>query len=205
MRKAVIPGFVTLAVLRLPSLMEPHWYTDEAGYVNVARSLLNGKILYSQTWNNKPPLMLWTIAAEVKLFGTSETGLHLLTLITGLLTVAGVVWAAERLYTPRRALVAGLIAGVVLGLPILDAELAIPESLMIAPLTWAGAIVLVHILHGEGDDPARRIPRWPIGVGVLMAVAICYQQTAVAETSAFFLAMLLTPRVRNRNAGTFLV
>jgi 4-amino-4-deoxy-L-arabinose transferase-like glycosyltransferase len=203
--KSVIPGLVTLAVLRLPSLVEPHWYTDEAGYVNVARSLLNGKILYSQTWNNKPPLMLWTIAAEVKLFGTSETGLHLLTLITGLLTVAGVVWAAERLYTPRRALVAGLIAGVVLGLPILDAELAIPESLMIAPLTWAGAIVLVHILHGEGDGPARRIPRWPIGVGVLMAVAICYQQTAVAETSAFFLAMLLTPRVRNRNAVTFLV
>ena len=35
-----------LAILRLPSLMEPHWYTDEAGYVNVARSLLDGKILY---------------------------------------------------------------------------------------------------------------------------------------------------------------
>ena len=87
MRKAAIPGLVTLVILRLPSLMEPHWYTDEAGYVNVARELLSGKILYSQTWNNKPPGMLWTIALEVKLFGSSEIGLHVLTLISGMITM----------------------------------------------------------------------------------------------------------------------
>ena len=46
MRRTAIPGLVILAILRLPSLMEPHWYTDEAGYVNVARELLGGKILY---------------------------------------------------------------------------------------------------------------------------------------------------------------
>ena len=40
MRRTAIPGLVVLAILRLPSLMEPHWYTDEAGYVNVARELL---------------------------------------------------------------------------------------------------------------------------------------------------------------------
>src|SRR5580692_11922370 len=183
MRKAVIPGFVTLAVLRLPSLMEPHWYTDEAGYVNVARELLKGKVLYSQTWNNKPPLMLWTIALEVKLFGSSEIGLHVLTFISGAIALAAIVWAAGRLYTPRRALVAGVIAAVILGLPIVDAELALPESLLIAPLSWAGAILLVHILRGDVTGNPRRIPRWPLLAGVLMAAAIAYQQTAVAETS----------------------
>src|ERR1019366_1460211 len=121
--RAAIPGLVTLAVLRLPSLMEPHWYTDEAGYVNVARELLKGKVLYSQTWNNKPPGMPWTIALEVQLFGSSQIGLHVLTLISGLAAVAAIVWAAGRLYTPRRALLAGLIAGVILGLPLVDAEL----------------------------------------------------------------------------------
>jgi len=202
--KPALPGLIVLAVLRLPSLMEPHWYTDEAGYVNVARSLLRGKILYLQTWNNKPPLMLWTIAGEVKLFGSSEIGLHVLTLVTGLLAVAAVVWAADRLYTPRRAMVAGVIAALVLGPPLLDAELAIPESLMIAPLTWAGAIVIVRILRGDGDGPVRRIPRWPVGAGLLMAAAIGYQQTAVAEASAFFLAMLLAPRLLRRDAFVFL-
>ena len=204
MRKAAIPGLVTLAVLRLPSLMEPHWYTDEAGYVNVARELLQGKVLYLQTWNNKPPGMLWTIALEVKLFGTSELGLHVMTLISGLITIGAIVWAAGRLYTPRRALIAGVIAAVILGPPFVDAELAIPESLMIAPLSWAGAIVLVRILRGDVRGSSRRIPRWPLAVGVLMATAIAYQQTAVAETSAFFFAMLLAPRLLRRDAFVFL-
>src|ERR1700683_1045049 len=200
MRKAVIPGFVTLAVLRLPSLMEPHWYTDEAGYLNVARQLLQGKILYLQTWNNKPPLMLWTIALDVKLFGSSEIALHVLTLISGAITMAAIVWAASRLYTPRRALVAGVIAGAILGLPIFDAELALPRSVLIAPLTWARAIILVHILRGDRTAAPRRMPWWPLGAGILMAAAIAYQQTSVAETSAFFLAMLLAPKVLCRDA-----
>jgi 4-amino-4-deoxy-L-arabinose transferase-like glycosyltransferase len=218
--KSALPGLVLLAVLRLPSLMEPHWYTDEAGYVNVGRSLLQGKVLYAQIWNNKPPLMLWTIAAEVRLFGASETWLHVLTLISGLVAVSGIVWAAGRLYTPRRAMVAGILAALVLGPPILDAELAIPESLMIAPLTWAGAIVVVRILGrigehpaqsspqwplaGDPGRPARRIPLWPLGVGVLTAAAIAYQQTAIAEASAFFFAMLLAPKLRRRDAVVFL-
>ena len=202
--RTAVPGLVTLAVLRLPSLMEPHWYTDEAGYVNVARSLLNGKVLYSETWNNKPPLMLWTIAGEVKLLGSSEAGLHVLTMITGLLAVGAIVWAAERLYSPGRAVLAGVIAAVVLGVPILDAELAIPESLMIAPLTWAGAIVLVHIRRGDATPPLRRVPRWPVLVGALVAAAIAYQQTAIAETAAFFLAMLIAPKLLRRDAFIFL-
>src|ERR1022692_1178982 len=164
--------------------MEPHWYTDEAGYVNVARELLAGKVLYLQTWNNKPPLMLWTIALEVKLFASSEIGLHVLTFISGAVTVAAVVWAAGRLYTPRRALVAGVIAAVILGLPIVDAELALPESLLIAPSSWAGALLLVHILRGDGDGTPRRIPLWPLAVGLLMAGALSLQHTGVAATRA---------------------
>jgi 4-amino-4-deoxy-L-arabinose transferase-like glycosyltransferase len=207
-RKAALPGLLALVILRLPSFMEPHWYTDEAGYLNVARQLLQGKVLYAQTWNNKPPGMLWTIALEFKLFGTSEVGLHLLTLATGIITIGAIVWAGVRLYTPRRAMVAGLLAAIVLGSPLLDAELALPESLMIAPLSWAGAILLVRILQGDvrtgaGGAP-RRVPRWPIAVGVLMALAISYQQTAIAESSAFFLAMLLAPRLLRRDAFIFL-
>ena len=204
MRRTAIPGLVVLAILRLPSLMEPHWYTDEAGYVNVARELLGGKILYLQTWNNKPPLMLWTIALEVRLFGSSEIGLHVLTFISGAIALAAIVWAAGHLYTPRRALVAGLIAAVILGLPIVDAELALPESLLIAPLSWAGAILLVHILRPDPPGTPGRIPRWPLVAGVLMAAAIAYQQTAVAETSAFFLALLLAPKLLRRDAFVFL-
>ena len=144
--------------------------------------------------------MLWTIALEVKLFGTSEVGLHLLTLISGLVTIGAIVWAAGRLYTPRRALVAGVIAAVILGPPFVDAELAIPESLMIAPLTWAGAIILVRILRGDVDD-SRRESR-----GGRLRPACSWQPRSpssrprLPRPRAFFFALLLAPKLRRRDA-----
>jgi 4-amino-4-deoxy-L-arabinose transferase-like glycosyltransferase len=201
----VLPGLLTLTVLRLPSLFEPHWYTDEASYVSTGRTLLRGHVLYSQIWSNKPPLHLWTVAGVVGLFGSSELALHLLTLVSGLLAVGAVAWASFRLLGGPRAAIATFIAGFVLGLPVLDAELAIPESLIIAPLSWAGALLVVRLTEARPDRAPRRIPRWPIGLGVLVAVSIAYQQTAVAEAGAFALAIALSPRARWRDLVAFLV
>src|ERR1700726_3508774 len=91
------PSFLVFTVLRLPSFFEPHWYTDEASYVSVAKSLLRGRVLYSPIWNNKPPLQSWTIAPVVRFFGASEFGLHLLTYLSGLAALAAVAFAATRL------------------------------------------------------------------------------------------------------------
>ena len=48
----LIGPLVLYGLLRIPSFLEPHWYTDEAGYVTTARALLQGKVLYSQIWTN---------------------------------------------------------------------------------------------------------------------------------------------------------
>ncbi|HSP64966.1 MAG TPA: glycosyltransferase family 39 protein [Candidatus Deferrimicrobium sp.] len=188
------PSFLVFTVLRLPSFFEPHWYTDEASYVSVARSLLQGRVLYSQIWNNKPPLQSWTIAAEVRLFGSSEVGLHMLTYLTGLLALAAVAFAASRLLGVRRACVASLLAAVALGLPVIDAELALPESLLIAPVTWAGALLLVRIDPRRAVTSSRRVAVWPFVVGALVAAGIAYQQTVVAEAAAFAVIIAVSPR-----------
>lgn len=201
------PAFALYGLLRLPSFMEPHWYTDEASYVGVGRALLRGQVLYAQTWNNKPPLQSWTVAFEVRLFGSSEAGLHLLTLVSGALAIGAVAWAAWKLLSPRRAMVAALLAAVALGLPVLDAELAIPESLLIAPLAWAGALIVVNLAPNALQPVAST--RWALLAGALTAAAIAYQQTAVAEFCAFVLVLVLSPRTRWRHvllyAGTVAV
>ncbi len=186
-------------MLRLPSFFEPHWYTDEASYVSVARSLLRGRVLYSQIWNNKPPLQSWTIAAEVRVFGASEAGLHVLTYLTGFLALAAVAFAATRLLGARRACFATLLCAVLLGLPIIDAELALPESLLIAPVTWAGALLLVRIDPRRPVAAARRLSLWPFVVGALVAAGIAYQQTVVAEAAAFAIVIAVSPRTRWRD------
>jgi 4-amino-4-deoxy-L-arabinose transferase-like glycosyltransferase len=192
------PSFLVFTVLRLPSFFEPHWYTDEASYVSVARSLLRGRVLYSQIWNNKPPLQSWTIAADVRIFGTSEVGLHLLTYLTGAIALAAVAFAAARLLGPRRACVATLLGALALGLPLLDAELALPESLLIAPVTWAGAILLVHVDPRRAVRSSHRLAAWPFILGALVAAGIAYQQTVVAEAAAFGLVIAVSPQARWR-------
>jgi hypothetical protein len=189
-----LPSAVAFVVLRLPSLLQPHWYTDEAGYAAAGREMLSGKIPYSQIWNNKPPLHLATVGLVVRLFGSSETALHLLTLLFGGIALAGVGYMARHLFPKPKAAITLLLAAGLLGLPLLDADLAIPESLLIAPATWAAAIIVVHLHEGRTAGIG-----WAAAAGLLAAITVCYQQTALADAGAFGLIVLLHPNARLRH------
>jgi hypothetical protein len=178
--------------------MEPHWYTDEAGYATTGREMLSGRLPYSQIWNNKPPLHLATVGAVVKTLGSSETALHAVTFVSGALALAALAYTATRLFRTWKAATALLAAAALLGLPFFDAELLIPETLLIAPASWAAAIVIVR-LHERRIDGVG----WAIGAGVLAAVAIGYQQTAVADAAAFGLILLVHPAARPRHAAAY--
>src|SRR5579859_6097412 len=186
-------------LLRLPAFFEPHWYTDEAGYLAAAREMLRGKVLYLGIWNNKPPLQLWTVAAGLRLFGASEAGLHLITYVSGLIALAAIAYAAFRLLSGPRALIAVLAAAVLLGTPVLDAELLIPESLLIAPVSWAGALLLVRLSR----PPAASGWRWTAWIGILAALAVAYQQTALADAAAFFVILLIHPRATRSQLAAY--
>ncbi len=187
------------ALLRVPAFLEPHWYTDEAGYVATARSLLRGQVLYSQIWTNKPPLHIWTVALVIQTLGTSEAALHVLPLLAGFTTLLAVAYAGSRLLGRRRTVAALLLTAILLGLPIFDAELLLPEGLLIAPLTWAGALLITRVAAPD----SRRWPLWPAAVGLLAAVAVAYQQTALAETCAFGLILALAGRASWRRVAVY--
>lgn len=197
-RRALVAAVGLYAVLRVPSFLEPHWYTDEAGYATTAREMLRGKLLYVGIWNNKPPVHLWTVAATLKLFGTSEGAFHGLTFLAGLLTLGAVAYAAANLLSRRRAVAAAAAAALLLGLPVFDAELMIPESLLIAPAAWAGALLVVRLAREE--PPGLR---WPLLVGALTGLAIGYQQTAIADAAAFFAIIVLSPRLDRRHLAGY--
>jgi hypothetical protein len=193
-----LPGAVAFALLRLPSFVEPHWYTDEAGYATTGREMLSGKLPYSQIWNNKPPLHLATAGAVVHTLGTSETALHLVTFLSGALALAAAAYIARHLFVPWKATTATLFVGALLGLPFFDAELILPESLLIAPVSWAAAIVIVR-LHERRTEGVR----WAALAGLLVAVALCYQQTAIVDAAALGLVLLVHPAARPRHLLTY--
>src|SRR5207253_11329921 len=99
----------------------------------------------------------------VALFGSSEAGLHALTFISGFVTLAGVAVLARRLLSPWRAGFAVLSGGLLLGMPLVDAELIVPESLLIAPATCAGVVLITRLSRGRSEIPGREL--WPVAVG----------------------------------------
>jgi 4-amino-4-deoxy-L-arabinose transferase-like glycosyltransferase len=190
------PGLLAYAVCRIPSFFEPHWYTDEAGYATTARAVLRGLPLYGQAWTNKPPLHIWAVALPLSLFGTREAGFHALTFLSGLLALIALGLLARRLLSAQRALVATLIFGVAIGLPLFQAELLLPESLLIAPTTWAALIVLTRLVPMRGGAAGRWT--WAILAGGLMGLALGFQQTALADAAVFAAIIALVPGIGGR-------
>ncbi len=162
-------------LLRAPTLLEPHWYTDEAGYAVTAWLATHGHTLYGTVWNNKPPLLFWTYGVLLAGFGPSEAALHAASALSGLLAVAVVHRILRRHQGAARALVGALVAAAVLGTPVLNGDLALPEAFLVGP-----AALGVLALLGADDRSDRR--GWlglTLCAGALFGVATLYQQTAL--------------------------
>lgn len=170
-------------LLRLPSLVEPHWYTDEAGYATTAWMSTHGLTLFQGVWNNKPPLLFWIYDVALWAFGPSELGIHLLSMLAGLLALAALMLIVRPRFSGRRAVVPLLLAAVLLAVPLFNGDLALPENFLIAPEAWGMALLLKAMERDDG--------RWLLGAGVLLGSAVLIQQTALAALAAAVLVLLV--------------
>ena len=66
--------------LRIPSLFEGWWYGDENIYGAVGQGIVNGKMLYVDVWDNKPPLIYLIYGLNSLFFGTSLWSLRIFNL-----------------------------------------------------------------------------------------------------------------------------
>ena len=188
-RSLTVP-LVLLLVLRLPSLYEPHWYTDEAGYANVAWQMAHGKVLFLTTWNNKPPLLFWLFQVGLGISGPSEFGIHLLSTASEAAALGGTWILARQYLSPRRVWVAMLLTAFFLATPVFNGDLALPEDLLIGVTPWA----MVAALASLRSNARSRALIWAGLAGVLFAAAILIQQTALADLAAGGLVMLVASR-----------
>ncbi|HVB76303.1 MAG TPA: glycosyltransferase family 39 protein [Candidatus Nitrosotalea sp.] len=194
---------VLYALVRLPSFFEPYWYTDEAGYSVTARQALGGSALYSQAWTNKPPLQIWSVAAAQRVFGPSEWGLHVLTFFSGLIALLAVIALSRSILGGWRALLASAGYALLLGLPALNAEIAVPESLLVAPVTCAGALILWRLCQG-GPPSGRWGALWAPASGILLGLGLGFQQTVLADEAALFWVLMVVPGRTYRELGLHL-
>jgi 4-amino-4-deoxy-L-arabinose transferase-like glycosyltransferase len=66
----VVLFLITVAV-RLPSFHPNYFEQDESFYLTCAEKVVDGGVQYVDTWDNKPPVLVWFYSLFVWLFGSS--------------------------------------------------------------------------------------------------------------------------------------
>ena len=174
-------------LLRLPSLFEPYWYGDEGIYETIGLALTKGRILYTQIWDNKPPLLYFTYA----LVQSNQFLVRSLALGIGLATVIVFYFLAKKLFANRQA--AGVAAGafvILFGVPAFEGNIANAENFMLLPISLAG--FLVYSLTTKSLHTKSLNTRSLVIAGVLLGIAFLYKIVAIFDFTAFFCFLVLT-------------
>jgi hypothetical protein len=161
-----------LALLRIPSLVEPPQFTDEGTYADVGWALDHGAVLYSTVWDNKPPGVYW-LAAMADLIHPSVAVLHVIAAIVAVLGTAGVWLLGVRLAAPLEAWAAGVAFAVVVSLPTLAGDVLNAEG--VGALLMICAMVLVT----GGAAPSRRPAL--VAAGIAVGAAVLFKATFLAD------------------------
>lgn len=133
-------GFLFI-LLRLPSLIEPNWYGDEAIYQVIGQAMRNGDVLYRDVWDNKPPLLYVFYA----IFNGDIFYLKLLSLLAGVGSVIVFFFVAKRLLQGKGIYVATSVFAVLFALPIVEGNIANAENFILFPTLLSLLLLLSYI------------------------------------------------------------
>lgn len=177
--------------LRLPSLIEPHWYGDEGIYQVIGMAMNNGSMLYTGAWDNKPPLLYVTYA----LFNGDQFSIRLLSLMAGLVSTWLFYFLAQKLFKKHWVNVtATSLFAFLFGVPLLEGNIANAENFMLLPIIAAALLVVTH-----SKNPKRASI---VGAGLLLGIAFLFKIVAVFDFAAFFLFLLVVNWPLQRRKGT---
>ncbi|MBL7775205.1 MAG: glycosyltransferase family 39 protein, partial [Saprospiraceae bacterium] len=180
---------------------------DESAYAYLGKRVLDGQVPYRDMYEMKPPLLFYSYAALVAVFGYSAGGIHLAAFVLTLWNAIWLMAVGARLFGLFYGFVAGLCWVLLTANPAANAILLESELLIMA---WV-LPGLYCLLRWDAAPGAGAGKWWLLASGFLLACGILVKQSAL-----FFLgapAMLLlwrywTERPRQlaglvRNAGWF--
>lgn len=79
--------FIFLIIVRIPSFSVPDMNSDEGFYLSMGHQLSEGRLLYQEVWDNKPPLLYLIFAINSFIFGNTIFPLRVLNLFISAVTI----------------------------------------------------------------------------------------------------------------------
>lgn len=182
----VIFTFCMFFLLRLPSLFEPLWYGEEGIYQTIGSSLNNGKLLYKEIFDNKPPLLYWTYS----ILHSDQFLTRLASLIVGVFTVAAFFFLSKKLFKHNKNnihFITTSVFTVLFGLPILEGNIANAENFMLLPIIVAALLIsrlqLPSRQHRDGGQANLKY----FLAGTLLGIAFLFKIVAIFDLAAFLI------------------
>ena len=185
---SLAPALILLGavILRaIPWLTNYPLHRDEALYGYWAQLIASGRDpLLLSPWVDKPPLVLYLLAANIRAFGASELALRLPGLIASLLLVLVTFGFARRAYGVRVALIAA-------GLLTLS-----PFAILFAPTAFTDPWLALWLVAAAWAALARR----PFLAGLLLGLAVASKQQGVLGVPLVF-ALLIACKQQIANSN----
>ncbi len=165
-------------LLRLPSLFEPYWYGDEGIYQTIGMALSQGKLLYRDIFDNKPPL----IYLLYSLFNSDQFTVRLVSAIFGLLSVVSFFILTKKLFSKFKTnnrfscYLSTAFFAIVFGLPLVEGNIANAENFMLLPIILSALLIV---------DPKQS--KFFFLAGLLLGIAFLFKIVAVFDFAALCL------------------
>lgn len=178
--------------LRLPSLFEPNWYGDEGYYQVIGMALNNGRMLYSQIWDNKPPLLYLTYA----LFQGDQFGARFASLLFGLFALWLFFLLTKKLFNKTSiSIITTSLFALLFGIPLLEGNIANAENFMLLPIV-ASALLIYKFSELEKMKKIHRFLFNPQSIilgaaGFLLGIALLFKIVALFDFAAFLMFLLI--------------
>ena len=194
--KRLLPAVALLGLCALIFSLRLHTYDeplerDLTTYAVIAHEMLNGKNLYSDLWDHKPPAIHVTYAAAELIAGYGRNSIFLMNIAAALATLFICYWAGSAAGGGR---VGGCFAAAFWALTsgnlALEANQPNTEVFMNVFLTAA----FTMLLRSEKNLGTRGA----IGVGVLFGIASLYKQVVVMQPVLLAIAYIATSRKEAR-------
>lgn len=169
---SVIIASFLFFLLRLPSLFEPLWNTNEGLYQAIGNSLNNGHLLYREIFDDKPPLLSWLYS----LLHSDQSTVKFASIIFGILSIILFFLLSKKLFADKKfnhvPHITTFIFAILFGLPALGGNIANAENFMLLPILAAALLISNQKLF--------------IG-GSLLGITFLFRITAVFDLSAFLI------------------
>lgn len=166
-------------LLRFPALFEPNWYGDEGIYQVIGHAMVNGRLLYGQIWDNKPPLLyvIYMLANGEQFWTRLASLLFMFPTIILFYKLSVKMFADTKIVYFTSFLFGVLFAG-----PLLEGNIANSENFMYLPILLALYLGFTNI---------QRKTKVYLFIGLVFGIAFLIKIVAIFDLAALFVFLLI--------------